>query len=248
MQWGSGNINLLASAVSAQNADTVLAFNEPDFANEANMQPSDAAALWQQFIQPLKANGIKLGGPAVTAAPTGKQWLTEFIAACTNCTIDFLPLHWYGSGTGNFFGYIMDMHSTFPQFPIWITEYADVSDNSTEVWDFMNQTISFLDSTDWVERYAWFGFFRPQPNINYNMLNEDGGFNDLGELYFQAKTVHTSNVTSTSQYQTISPHDTPGQPLVTSWPGSNAAPSTLSASQWYIFPACLLFGALASLV
>jgi len=37
----------------------------------------------------------------------------------------------YGSGTEGFYNYIWDMHSSFPQFPIWITEYADVSDNKT---------------------------------------------------------------------------------------------------------------------
>lgn len=112
-------------------------------------------ALWKEFIQPLKQHDIKLGGPAVTATSTGKQWLTEFLSACNQCSIDFLPLHWwvspaegflvlsemhrlaelcvfrYGSGTEGFYNYIWDMHSSFPQFPIWITEYADVSDNKT---------------------------------------------------------------------------------------------------------------------
>ena len=36
-----------------------------------------------------------------------------------------------GSGTERFYDYIWDMHSSFPQFPIWITEYADLRDNKT---------------------------------------------------------------------------------------------------------------------
>jgi hypothetical protein len=123
MQWGSGNIDKLASAVSAQDADTILVrhpcflfhspisdnvistrlnsppsiiqgFNEPDSASEANIQPNDAAALWMEFIQPFKQQGARLGGPAVTAAPIGKQWLMDFFAECNNCSFDFLPLHW----------------------------------------------------------------------------------------------------------------------------------------------------------
>lgn len=225
MQWGSGSIDKLADAVSAQGADTILGFNEPDFVDEANIQVQDAMALWKEFIQPLKQHDIKLGGPAVTATSTGKQWLTEFLSACNQCSIDFLPLHWYGSGTEGFYNYIWDMHSSFPQFPIWITEYADVSDNKTEVWDFMNQTINYLDSLDWIERYAWFGFFRPEDNVNYNMLGEDGSLNDLGQLYIGADTIHTSsrNTQASPQYQTISPSDQPGQPLVTSWPQVNSA-------------------------
>lgn len=27
------------------------------------------------------------------------------------------------------------------------------------VLDFMNQTINYMDSLDWIERYAWFGYF-----------------------------------------------------------------------------------------
>jgi hypothetical protein len=145
MQWGSGNIDKLASAISAQGADIVLAFNEPDFVNEANIDPKSAAGLWMQFIEPLKQNGVRLGGPAVTAAPSGKQWLSEFLTQCSSCTIDFLPLHWYGSGVEGFFNYIWDIHTTFPKFPIWITEFADISDNSTVVLDFMNQSINYLD-------------------------------------------------------------------------------------------------------
>lgn len=69
-------------------------FNEPDFVNEANMDPVAAAGIWMQYIQPLKAKGVRLGGPAVTASSTGQPWLASFLAACANCTIDFLPLHW----------------------------------------------------------------------------------------------------------------------------------------------------------
>ncbi|KAJ3563574.1 hypothetical protein NP233_g8856 [Leucocoprinus birnbaumii] len=253
MQWGSGAIEQLASAVSAQGADTILAFNEPDFVNEANIAPKDAAALWAQFLQPLKQQGIRLGGPAVTAAPTGKAWLTDFLSECNNCTIDFLPLHWYGSGTEGFYNYIWDMHSTFPQFPIWITEYADTGDNTTdddpsalrssEVWDFMNQTINYLDSLDWIERYSWFGFFRPEDNVSYNMLGDDGSLNDLGKLYIGANTIHTSPRDNSTgpQYQTVSPSDLPGQPLVTSWPKVNASAS-LTSSQ-YLLASIVLIGA-----
>ena len=58
------------------------------------MEPDEAAQLWMQYIQPLKSQGVRLGGPAVTAADTGLPWLNAFFRACTNCTVDFLPLHW----------------------------------------------------------------------------------------------------------------------------------------------------------
>jgi hypothetical protein len=48
--------------------------------------------------------GIKAGAPAVTGSPGGFTWLSEFFAACTaagtNCTADFIPIHWYGDFVG----------------------------------------------------------------------------------------------------------------------------------------------------
>ena len=58
------------------------------------MEPAEAAHLWMQYIQPLKTQGVRLGGPAVTASDTGLPWLNAFFRVCTNCTVDFLPLHW----------------------------------------------------------------------------------------------------------------------------------------------------------
>jgi len=250
MQWGSGNIDQLASAISAQKADTLLAFNEPDFTSESNIAPGDAVALWKQFIQPLKSEGVRLGGPAITAAPTGKAWLMDFVAKCTNCTIDFMPIHWYGEGTESFFNYIWDIHNTFPQYPIWVTEFADTSDNDTLVWQFMNESIIYLDSLDWIERYAWFGWFRPQDLVHYNMLNDNGSVNDLGKLYIGADTIHTSNRTSGPQYHTVSPSDLPGQAIPTAWAALNAASRVLPLSwpQGCILVTSIVLGALATLI
>ncbi|KAF8963957.1 glycosyl hydrolase catalytic core-domain-containing protein [Flammula alnicola] len=63
MQWGGVGADSFPSDVQAQGATTILTFNEPDFVNEANMQPEDAANIWMQFIQPMKALGIRLAVP-----------------------------------------------------------------------------------------------------------------------------------------------------------------------------------------
>ncbi|CAA7265847.1 unnamed protein product [Cyclocybe aegerita] len=227
MQWGSVGIDNFAEDVKMQDADTILAFNEPDYVNEANMDPVEAAHLWIQYIEPLKSLGIRLGGPAVTASPTGRPWLISFLEACRNCTIDFLPLHWYGTGVEGFYGYIWDVHNTFSRYPIWITEYADTSTNDTEVLNFLNQTVTYLDTLDWIERYAWFGYFRPRPDAHYNLLREDGGLNALGELYIGAKTVHTQNVTEPpSTLRTVNGADNPTQAPASTWaPYPSSAPS-----------------------
>lgn len=58
------------------------------------MDPVEAASLWKAHIEPLKERGVRLGAPAVTAAGTGRPWLETFFEACSDCTFDFLPVHW----------------------------------------------------------------------------------------------------------------------------------------------------------
>lgn len=82
----------------------------------------------------------------------------------------------YGEGTGGFYDYLYQMYGEFGNKTIWVTEYADTSLNDTgrsvrsssiqslnpcpaEVMDFINQTTVFMDGLDFVERYAWFGYF-----------------------------------------------------------------------------------------
>ncbi|KAJ6475051.1 glycosyl hydrolase catalytic core-domain-containing protein [Mycena vitilis] len=168
MQWSGADIENLAVTVKGLGSKTILTFNEPDFAQQSNMNATFAAQLWMQYIEPLKESGIKLGGPAVSSGDTGRPWLTDFMAACSQCTIDFIPLHWYGSGTGGFYDYIYQVHGQFPNHTLWITEFAETSSNDSVVLDFMNQTITTLDGLDFVERYSWFGFFRPKDGSHYS--------------------------------------------------------------------------------
>lgn len=144
------------------------------------------------------------------------------------------------------------------------------------VAEFLNETIIYLDSLNWIERYAWFGYFvssiaeldlfrrvltdslasptiqRPRPDVHYSkllpkqnvtipqfilnqdLLQDDGGLNQLGEMYTGAKTIHTGAITSspTSAYQTF-----------------NGADSTAPATTWATLAAsgsALQLGAIGS--
>lgn len=84
-----------------------------------------------QYIQPMKASGVRLGAPAVSNGGGGAPWLADFLAACTGCTIDFVPFHWYGDGVGTFYDYIWSMHGEFPAYPLWVTEFAETSSDES---------------------------------------------------------------------------------------------------------------------
>lgn len=94
----------------------------------SNIAPSRAAELWRTNIEPLAGDGVQLGAPGVSSAPAGIQWLQSFFAACTGCTVDFIPVHWYGDfqGLASHLGYV---NSLFPGKKLWVTELGFAHQN-----------------------------------------------------------------------------------------------------------------------
>lgn len=151
------------------------------------------------------------------------------------------------------------------------------------VVEFLNQTTAYLDSLDWVERYAWFAYMvsymiglhsecpwptRFQSSSVHNQMNiivgyslkiprlslifkikdllqDDGGLNQLGELYTGATTIHTEVITA-SGYQTFDGADTPMQTPVTSWPvlAVSASQQVAIGFKWVFICVMMLFGLL----
>ncbi|KAJ7507301.1 glycosyl hydrolase catalytic core-domain-containing protein [Mycena galericulata] len=156
MQWGRANVQGFADTVRKSGAKTILGFNEPDMAAQSNIPATEAATLWQQYIQPLKSTGVRLGSPAISSGPSGLPWLVAFMQACDKCTIDFIAVHWYGEGVDNFSNYLANVHAKFPK-PIWVTEFASTG-NGADTATFMMAALEYLDGQSWIERYSWFAF------------------------------------------------------------------------------------------
>lgn len=124
-----------------------LGFNEPDSANNGGSGiPADTAAqTWIREMEPLRAQGVKLGAPAVTGAPAGLTWLANFFAACDGkCHADFIPVHWYGNFEG-LASHVGQVRGTYPNMTVWITEYADPGASLAESESFYNQSSQFFD-------------------------------------------------------------------------------------------------------
>ncbi|KAM3413974.1 hypothetical protein BST61_g10640 [Cercospora zeina] len=115
------------AAAKEQGWTELLAFNEPDLcingAGASCMSVSEAVTAYQRWISPLKDQGFRLGGPAVTSSETGKAWLRSFLEQCTGCNIDFIPIHWYGNPSqyGEFFSFLYEMYFGVlnQKYPIW---------------------------------------------------------------------------------------------------------------------------------
>jgi len=154
MLWGasdvtSANIAALTNGKATGQYDTLLAFNEPDSANQANMTPAQAIALWPQ----LESTGLRLGSPAVTDFTTtsGKNWLTSFMTAAgcdrtqdqinqhipnPNCRVSFIAVHLYRdwtspqSTTTSIRTDLINLHSQY-DLPVWVTEIGTINTNIT---------------------------------------------------------------------------------------------------------------------
>lgn len=151
------------STIGAGHIGHFIGFNEPDNAGQSNLSVEQAIQLWKQHVLPAKKKfGFKLGSPAMTSSPAGKKWLQEFFHALGgHDEVDFVVLHWYGLKMAELESFLKDMHSTFKK-PIWLNEFACTTfggnqPNEEEVDHFAQAALRFLDSEDYVERYAWFG-------------------------------------------------------------------------------------------
>ena len=121
MMWGaSSNLSdttfltqIQALIKSGTNVTHIMSFNEPNENSDvggSQLDPKDAAQAWVANFEPLANQGIKLGLPACSGAPSGLPWLENFLDECSklvstsgdqkNCTWDFLPVHWYDNFAG----------------------------------------------------------------------------------------------------------------------------------------------------
>jgi len=191
MLWGDKSIDEFARIVTPGYARVAIGFNEPNEPSQSNMSPGHAIELWWAYMEPLVASGYRLISPACTNGDSGKNWMNAFMAGCSNCHIDAVATHYYGTNSHDFITHIEDIHNSFGR-NVWVTEYAchnfggGAQCSRDEVFTFLRETTGYMDGQGWVEQYFWFGVLYNMANVNYeNQLIDGGGYpNDLGRTYF----------------------------------------------------------------
>ncbi len=200
MAWnasGIGGVNTWAGRDST--ISYILGFNEPNFKEQANMTPTQAAKAWPALQKIALEHDLKIVGPAVnycgncvseggTVYTNPFTYLDDFFKACDTCQVDFIGLHWYGSGNS-----IVNYVNTARKYkkPIWVTEFASW-DNNNPVKNIEDQkkylagTVNFLERDTDIFRYSWFigrttGGINTYPFID--LYGADGMLTDLGQLY-----------------------------------------------------------------
>lgn len=168
-----------ANAWIAAGTSHLLAFNEPENEGQSNIDPAPAADAYRQYMQPF-AGKAKLGGPAVSN--DGYTWMSEFLGNCTNCTIDFVPIHWYNPVflIDDFKSFTLEMCRLVGNRPIWVTEFMPLSNDTAAIEQFMEEAIAWLDEQYCVERYSYFG-----TADGFTSLLDNGGplLSALGKKY-----------------------------------------------------------------
>ncbi len=168
----------------------LLAFNEPDGKDQANMSVDKALEAWPF----LEKTGLRLGSPGAVHAD--KEWMQQFMTRANEkgYRVDFVCVHWYGSPhVEPFIERLKKIHEMY-QKPLWITEFAPADWNAKTVEEnrhtpeqvlrFMRELLPRLDQLDFVERYAWFGAWPDSPALGPSALfNKDGSLTALGEFY-----------------------------------------------------------------
>lgn len=163
---------------------SLLTFNEPDNANQANMTVDEALYFWPKLMR----TGLRLGAPAIHA---NYAWLVEFMdrAAALGYRVDFVTAHCYpelddpAAAVAEVIEICRRLHRRFRR-PIWITELSGVNSPSfAHTRNFMQAIFKRLDSLAWVERFAWFSDY---PIVGYpSIFDLEGKLTAVGRAYMQ---------------------------------------------------------------
>ena len=179
----------------------LLAFNEPNFTDQANLTPQEAADAWPTLESIADDFDLKLVAPAVNYSPgdvdipgtdndgSPYEYLDAFFADCSNCRVDYIAVHSYMATTASFEAYVKKFNTRYNK-PVWVTEwnYSDSGNETLEnQMDYMADTVRWMEQQDYVFRYAWFigrtsGGASASPYVD--ILGSDyGSWSALGSLY-----------------------------------------------------------------
>ena len=145
----------------------ILAYNEPDREDQANMSVNTAI----EGMKSLVGKGLKVGSPAAAIwSSISTDWFQPFMKKMKEekMDVDFIALHhywnWYTEDGAKAFLDIVDEAWKMYHKPIWITEFAlsgvpnRTKQTRQSAIDYMKYVLPELDKREYVERYAWFSF------------------------------------------------------------------------------------------
>lgn len=156
-------------------------FNEPE---RANISPEHAADIWFNQMLPLRSQkGKQLVSPSCSNDAAGQAWIEDFMKRTSSEPPDYLGLHYYGPDGNAAIQFFQDMHTKYPNQPIIVSEIASIARGLPSVLAFTAQLANWMDETDWIFEYAFFGCMRQLADdfvsSEAQLMQPDGNFTDL---------------------------------------------------------------------
>ena len=205
MAWNGVNESVMREYLTNHpEVKYILGFNEPNFRQQANLTPTQAAARWPDIEKIADEFDLKIVGPALNFGPGGNgsvsengitytdpvKYMDDFLAACPDCRVDYISIHSY-----------MNMASAVEWFvglfkkynrPIWLTEFCAWEYNqgltADKQKDYMVEVLTYLENDPDVYRYAWFigrnnSGENAFPYMALMTNNDKGVLKELGDIY-----------------------------------------------------------------
>lgn len=191
MVWGGTFDAATLEKQIPQGTKYLLTFNEPNFGAQSNLTPDAAAALWPQIQAFAKTRNMAIVSPALNYCGGNCNdtdpfdWLTKFFAACTDCQVDYVAMHWYACDKSSLVS-TLGKYEAFGK-PVWVTEFSCMDDkskvNDADELAYMKDAVAALEADPKVFRYAWFtGRSTGTPSVS--VLGTDSGtLTPLGQAY-----------------------------------------------------------------
>ena len=194
--WPGLGLNWQSSAVN-----TVLGYNEPDNASQANLAVGDAFWSWPDLL----ATGQRVGSPACTDGGVS-SWLLPFMNGlavpqanevnAAGMRVDFVTQHYYQAAdpanpsacASQMYNFLLNIWNNTHK-PIWITEWNNGA-NWTDGKPYAAPTYAqqqadiaamtqMLESTPFVERYALYNWVED----GRSLVNSSGAVTLAGTTY-----------------------------------------------------------------
>jgi autotransporter-associated beta strand protein len=175
--------------------NTLLGYNEPDKADQANMSVSAAISSWPDLL----ATGLRVASPA-TSDGGPASWLYPFVsqADAAGLRVDFVAAHYYqghnpadASGAASqMYNYLLDIWNNTHR-PIWITEWNNGANWTDTQWPAPTYTqqqaciaamLNMLETTPFVERYALYNWVEDTRSVVTNGVLTPAGVTYSNQL------------------------------------------------------------------
>lgn len=164
MTW-NGSFNkdrIRAYKAKHPDCEYILAYNEPNLTDQANMTPQQAAAIFPEVKALADELNMKIISPAMNYGTLANyhdpiKWLDEFFELIPLEYFDGIAIHCYMASPAAFKNYVR-MFKKYGK-PIWMTEFCAWEPNISNVnqqMRYMTDVINYMEASPDVFRYAWF--------------------------------------------------------------------------------------------